>query len=336
MSIESLFKKYADETIKMQYPYDSSGTHKLFDGTIHEIKPREIHKIKLGEREFGVMSYYDVTMKKNAITLLTKIGNTLAKVPLDDYDVLFNYLKANNIMQSQSSFLPISSSRLAQIMDVKEPSVIQLAQTINAEEVLKPSTGPHYAYSSLEESPVYRFKDYVPLEDNGVWKSFNGSFDSPYVIHDGSTSSETYVFTKAPSFAKKSQGIQMGIKDMPIDEYEKYKFVFRTKVEEGDTASVCSVDNKGQVRVQLVFLIPGIHEYTITYAPCRYSEDYKASRCANTMLVKATWPEYGGLPDRKKAFCAGCRRTLPIEFYNADGKKIPDGEKKHTQGGIYK
>ena len=125
----------------MQYPYDSSGTHKLFDGTIHEIKPREIHKIKLGEREFGVMSYYDVTMKKNAITLLTKIGDTLAKVPLDDYDVLFNYLKANNIMQSQSSFLPISSSRLAQIMDVQESSVIQLAQTMSSHELLELQIG---------------------------------------------------------------------------------------------------------------------------------------------------------------------------------------------------
>lgn len=336
MSIESLFKKYADETIKMQYPYDSSGTHKLFDGTIHEIKPREIHKIKLGEREFGVMSYYDVTMKKNAITLLTKIGNTLAKVPLDDYDVLFNYLKANNIMRSQSSFLPISSSRLAQIMDVKEPSVIQLAQTINAEELLKPSTGPHYAYSSLEEPPIYKFKDYVPLDDNGIGQASDGSFESCWVVHKTYASKEDYVFTKAPNFAKKNQGIQMGLRNFEINEFGIPSYTFKINVEAGEMANIFSVDNNGQVRSQRVLLIPGIHEYTIIYAPCMYREDYKASRCANTMLVQATWPEYLGIHDKDKAFYNGCRRTLPIEFYNAGGKRIPDGEKKHTQGGTYK
>lgn len=320
----------------MQYPYDSSGTHKLFDGTIHEIKPREIHKIKLGEREFGVMSYYDVTMKKNAITLLTKIGNTLAKVPLDNYDVLFNYLKANNIMQNQSSFLPISSSRLAQIMDVQEPSVIQLAQTMSAHELLEPPTGPRYAYSSSKEPPIYRFKEYVPFDDKGIGQPIDGSFESRWVVLKTHASREDYVFAKAPDFVKKNRGIQMGLRNFEINEFGIPSYIFKINVEAGEMASIFSIDNNGQVRRQRVLLIPGIHEYTVIYAPCMYREDYKASRCANTMLVKTTWPEYLDIHDEDKAFYDGCRRTLPIEFYNADGKRIPDGEKKHTQGGTHK
>ena len=128
----------------------------------------------------------------------------------------------------------------------------------------------------------------------------------------------------------------MGLRNFEINEFGIPSYTFKINVEAGEMANIFSVDNNGQVRSQRVLLIPGIHEYTIIYAPCMYREDYKASRCANTMLVQATWPEYLGIHDEDKAFYDGCRRTLPIEFYNAGGKRIPDGEKKHTQGGTYK
>ena len=115
------------------------------------------------------------------------------------------------------------------------------------------------------------------------------------------------------------------------DKFGIHKYEFSVDVKAGTTASVLSVDDEGRVREQLVLLIPGIHEYTITYAPCKYRDDYSASKQANTMLIKAPWPEYRDLHDKDIAFYDGCRRNLPLEFYNADGKRLNDGKGQNVR-----
>lgn len=306
------------------------------------------------------MRYYDVTMETEAITLLTKIGNTLAKVPLDDYSILFEYLETNNIMSNvDSTSIILPNIQLAQTMNAQEllnpqnprvsfsspnpPGPPSSPTAVAGGNPLGPPNGPRVAvagvnppipfYSHLEkdENTIYRFDEYVPLADNGTGKSRGGAFASSSVVIEPYTADETYVFSKAPSFADKDQGIQDDIRSLPSNKFGIYKYKFSVDVEEGTTARVLSVDNEGQVRQQLVLLIPGIHEYTITYAPCKYREDYIASIYANTMLIKAIWPEYRDLHDRDIAFHDGCRRNLPIEFYNADGRRLDDGEKHHNQ-----
>lgn len=309
VSFDKLWEKYGDKSTKMQYPYDSSGTNRLFDGTVHKIIPREIKPLKLNGRDFSVMRYYDINMETELVTLLTKIGNTLAKVPLDDYNILFKYLKANNIMSNDNS------------TSIVLPD-IQLAQTMNAQDLLM--SGSH-------KKPIFKFNEYVPLSENGTVKSIGGSFSSSLLIIEPYTDIETYMFSKAGSFADKDQEIQNGIRNLPSNKIGIYKYKFSIDVREGSMASILSVDNENKVRHQLVLLIPGIHEYTITYAPCMYREDYIASRYASTMLIKATWPEYLDRHNRDIAFYDGCRRKLSIEFYNANGKKLDDGEKKHMQ-----
>ncbi len=327
MSFEKLWEQYGDKKTTMQYPYDSSGTNRLFDGTIHEIIPREMKPLKLGGRDFEVMRYYDITMDTEAVTLLTRIGNSLAKVPLDDYNILFDYLDKNNITFNQNNVYSL-------------PNIV-LAQTLSAQDLLTPPrvsssfsnlNPPRVGYSLGDDGKeIYRFNEYVPLGNDGTGISRGSSYESPMWISEPYDTNAKYVFNKAPSFADKDLGIQNGIMNLSGDKFGIHKYEFSVDVKAGTTATVLSTDDEGRVRAQLVLLIPGIHEYTITYAPCKYRDDYSASKKANTMLIKAPWPEYRDLHDKDIAFYDGCRRILPLEFYNADGKRINDGEDQNVR-----
>lgn len=126
MSFEKLWEQYGDKKTKMQYPFDGSGHNRLFDGKEHEILPRELKPLKLNGIDFEVMRYYDITMGVDAITLLTKIGDALVKVPLDDYSILMDYLNENNVLTNEDS-------------DFYLPN-IKLGQTMNTEELIYPNT----------------------------------------------------------------------------------------------------------------------------------------------------------------------------------------------------
>ena len=180
MSFEKLWEQYGDKKTTMQYPYDSSGTNILFDGTVHEIIPREIKPLKLGGRDFEVMRYYDITMDTEAVTLLTRIGNSLAKVPLDDYSILLDYLDNNNIMSNQNNVYSL-------------PNIV-LAQTLSAQDLLKPprvsssfsNLNPPRPGCSLidDEKEIYRFNEYVPLGNDGTGNSRGSSYESPMWISE--------------------------------------------------------------------------------------------------------------------------------------------------------
>lgn len=291
--------------ISMQYPFDSSGTNRMFDGQVHEILPRNLRTITLRGRQFYVMDYYDFNAGTTAITLLTRIGNTLAKVPLDDYDFLFYYLEHNQLPSID-------------ISNFNFPNKIPLAQMLCASEILPP---PHSNLSFKNEEPVFPFLEYVPLTPRGTGQAKGGAF-SPAGILIQTDGVETYHFRKAPSFSLKDEGIQQGIASLPEKLFEPAQHKFRIRVPEGTTANVLSVDSEGRVRQQLLLLIPGLHEYTIVYAPCRLREDYIASRKASEIKIKTTWPEYRDRHDRDQAFYDGCQWKLPMRFYNASGESL--------------
>lgn len=314
MSIDTFGRKSGNKSIRMQYPYDSSGKNRMFDGTIHDIIPIEIMPININGQEFFVMIYYDLTMSTIATTLLIRIGNILAKVPLDDYDFFIEYLENNNIMSNTRLTSPTST------IIFQDNQLIQLAQSISIRDLLTPNPSLNYQ----KEKPIFRFNDYVPLSPNGTGEVMGGLFSISYIKIEPYTDEEDYVFNKEPNFEIKDREVKNGIYNFYRSGGLNNKHRFCIEVKEGTTAQVFSVDSEGRVSMQLVLLIPGIHEYTITYASCKYENDYEASRYANTMVIKAKWPEYEDRHDIDNAFYDGCRRNLTIEFYNANGKRIND------------
>ena len=85
--------------VRMQYPLDKTGTKPLYDGQVHYISPRRLRELNIGRNQFYVMEYFDSVANSNLITLLARDNNTLTKVPLDNYNVLFDFLNTHDLRE---------------------------------------------------------------------------------------------------------------------------------------------------------------------------------------------------------------------------------------------
>lgn len=146
-----------DTTIIMQYPYDSTGNNRLFDGKQHTIKPIAIRPIqktysvdrnqtKQVKQQLYVLAYYDVSMKTNCVTIIEK--NTLGgvnKIPLNDYKLLNLYLKKN-------PFTP--DERYENQTSIFLPDVINLGNTGLASQIFDSNGTP------IKQNFIYNFNSF--------------------------------------------------------------------------------------------------------------------------------------------------------------------------------
>lgn len=286
--------------ISMQYPLDASGNNELFDGQTHNIEPIAIRRIEINGREFFVLDYYDHSMGVLAITLLIRMGSLFVKVPLSDYDALFTYLDTHE-------------QELLQLSDVKLPDKIPLAQTLQ----------PEYLFGNTNKpDDIYTFENYVPLTSNGNGIARDGAYSLSYVRIESFSDDEQYVFSKEANYPLKDIGIQEGISNWQLNEDGIPTYSFQVKVPPYTVGTVAETHNDGRTLLRQVYIIPGIHEYQITYGFCRTNEEYAASRRASSIVMEADYNDYKGLKDKKRAFFDGCKGTLPTDYYNADKKRI--------------
>ena len=89
--------------VKMQYPFDPDNS--IYDGLEHEIIPKKIMKVGLNGKPYYVMSYHDLKVNGNLITLLTIAGDMLLKTPLDEegYKLLLEYVDKHEDMWIDAS-----------------------------------------------------------------------------------------------------------------------------------------------------------------------------------------------------------------------------------------
>lgn len=80
-----------NKNIKIQFPNDDS--NKIYDGKIHTVTPVELESILIGNNKFYILRYTEEN--QSGITLLgTNKDRQFFKIPLDNYDYLFNYLES--------------------------------------------------------------------------------------------------------------------------------------------------------------------------------------------------------------------------------------------------
>lgn len=80
-----------NKNIKIQLPNDDS--NKVYDGKIHTVTPVELESILIGSNKFYILRYKEEG--QFGITLLgTNKNRQFFKIPLDNYDYLFNYLES--------------------------------------------------------------------------------------------------------------------------------------------------------------------------------------------------------------------------------------------------
>lgn len=290
--------------VNMQYPYDCTGTNPLFDGRIHQMEPYSFHPITIGGRIYFIMNYYDFNANCEATTLLTEINGSLSKVPLDNYDYLYDYLRRNT--------LPIVTPE-----QIKLPQTIALAQALQADKIFE---GPNH--DSIKADPIIEITQYVPINPNGTTSVKGGTFAPGSIIIDTLSDNETYYFEKAPSFKLKDDAIQDGLNHYYIDEDGVKRYDFVIDVPEETMGSILMMDNEGNIKRVNVAMIPGKWKYNIVYADFLSKEDYVATKKAGKFDIKAVWPEYRDRHDRNRAFMDGGDKTLDMTFFSAEGLRI--------------
>ena len=108
----------------MQYPFEENNS--LYDGRFHNISPISLCSIRLLGRQFFIMRYNDLTARQSDLfTLIEETPNGWKKIPLDDYNVLFNYINENQF--SLTWKLP---------SEIKMPRSISLGEKINLQFLL--------------------------------------------------------------------------------------------------------------------------------------------------------------------------------------------------------
>ena len=95
--------------IRMQYPYDSSGRNPSYDGRLHDVQPTSLYRTIIRGIPFYVMSYHDLTLNSDMITLVVDINGQIAKVPLSDYSTFSQFLESANLT-------PISPEKVDRIL----------------------------------------------------------------------------------------------------------------------------------------------------------------------------------------------------------------------------
>lgn len=91
-----------DQSIKIQFPKDES--NEVFDGKIHTITPVGLESFLIGNNKFYILNYEEGN--QFGITLLRKNKDRqFFKIPLDNYDYLFNYLDTAHVQSEPLTVL---------------------------------------------------------------------------------------------------------------------------------------------------------------------------------------------------------------------------------------
>ena len=273
--------------INMQYPFDHYGRNELLDGEEHQIKPENLYPITLGGRTFYIMEYFDYSANCQAITLLIEINGTLAKVPLDNYDYLTNYMENNNLRRLNAN-------------EIKLPEKIRLAETLEARNL-------------FEGDGRIVLNQYVPINTNGVTIVRGCSFSSSGVIIE-LDDTETYMFDKSPSFKLKDDKIREGLNNYYIDEAGVKRYDFTIDVPAGTIGRIITANKEGEVSIVEVLIISGKHEYHTAYSDFVFTEDYMDARRAGEISIFSTWPNYHDVHDTAVAFRDGGNKKLEMSF----------------------
>ena len=277
--------------IMMEYPIDPIGENQMYDGQNHEIQPLEFHRLPGSGRAFYVMSYLEGNQEM--ITVVTRIGNVWAKVPLDSYAEINQLIEQGQLIQE----------------DIQINDDIKLAETISSKELLDPNN-----QTQPKDEPIYKFSSYIPTTDNMI--SVKGkSYRSDFVRID-QNGDKIYQFSKRPSFDMYDEKASEGLKSTSGE--GKYKFLI--DVPEGTVGKTYSLDADGNVVCQKVLIIPGKHEYTVFYS--KYKSNYDNAVKANKMRAKDDNSEFRGMrydEIRESVFQDAGNGKIPTEFYGFGG-----------------
>ena len=94
----------------LQYPYQ--GNNDVYDGRGHNIKPQRLSSTIIPG--IFILEYYDYDLEESMVTILARSGNTFFKVPLNDYDELFNnFVQSGRTNDEDINILPDNISTLS-------------------------------------------------------------------------------------------------------------------------------------------------------------------------------------------------------------------------------
>lgn len=297
---------------RMQYPFDLSGKNPAYDGEVHDIKPTSIRRINLLGRDYFIMEYFDYNTNGNMVTLLTRVGNTLVKVPLTDYVILLQYIETTNLpYEDMNRFL--------------FPEKIMLGETLDSHNLFAAKMAEQQPPAPAQPAPVdaLEFTQYIPL-----MAGWEGSLRGSYYRSCGVLLDEpqTYHFDKDYNFDRKDAAVKSAIDSLPRDDGSMKEKDIVVEVPEGTIGHTYIFDNDGKGKVVQVYLIPGIHKYHLVFSQVATDNDYVASRMASSIDIKAPSSDYRDVHDYARAFNDGCNGILPTEYFNHSGKSILKNE----------
>ncbi len=287
--------------IRIQYPYDPAGKNPNYDGRLHDIKPNSLFSTTIRGIPFYVLTYHDLTLNSDMITLLVDIKGQIVKVPLDNYNIFPQFLRNTNMT-------PISPKDIDRIL----PKEIELSEQIDAANLFPPVP---QATANIPEPPnpprgnnyrnrrndVLDISLYVPTRDN---ESIRTVYRPSHILTEAYSDEQTFKFDEAPVFSRLYQEIVRNRKKNGTSEFD-------IDVAPGTTASQVVLDEKGMPVVKLLLLIPGTHHYTVTYADTLSKQKYDAASKSESAEITAK------VKDRESmvsAFRGGFLGRLPIKF----------------------
>ena len=274
-----------NKIIKMQYPYDYTKENNLFDGKFHDITVNKISKITIRHINFFIIDYYDLNVNYSLVALTMKIQNKLVHVPVDNYDLFYEYINGNYF-------------ETVDIENFKLQDNIYLAETIEFKELIN---------NENRDEPELTYHLYVPVSSDKILKIkeriffYSNKIQTENTIH--------YIFSKSPYFNLKEKYIQEYVQNYLSDNINEYEF--RINVLEGTRGVISSINN-GYTENREVYIIPGIHKYKVTYAKCNL-DDYKLAKSAE--LISITGEETDSI---KKIFIDGFNNKNTKEFYTVE------------------
>lgn len=296
--------------INIQYPIDSTGKKPSFDGKKHIVSPVDLGKISIGNLGTFVLSAYDITTGSYVTILLIEIDGVFYKVPLVDYDSLFEFLKTHSLQQVSCDILPAE---------------IGIADTLSFEKhILPPHISPPHILppningSTSSGKSVYDFYLYAPVNDNSACGFFTSTGCTTYV-----DDSETYSFKQSSHSPKIDRGVRNGAA------LGNLHYDFEVEFLPGETGIVYGYDRATKTfQCFEVLMVPGIHRYHVTYAPTM-KDKFAASKAANLEVTGATFPEYRDCHEDAiaRAFIDSYRGILGQQFYCPDKQFLPLTEK---------
>ncbi len=342
------------KNIRMQYPLDATGDNILYDGLMHDIDPISLRRVIINNAEYFIMEYYDNNVAARVITVLTRIGNKVVKIPLDDYNFLFEFIERYKppmidlnefdfpnvislgetvnaeslfgiaIAQSKGQIPPIPpkfahNTRLPSSPNKEQMSYSRndIPLTMTASETLNPNPNDDINYSSKD---VLDIDLYIPLQENWSGKLGGGifRFDGIKEPQSGFSDKQFYNFSKSSNSRVVDTAIQQEVRRLPKDDKEIQKRDVLVDVPEGTSGFIYTTTHTGEVVEYEVTLIPGLHLYHITFAQVPDLKNFAATRMASKMVVETKIDEYRDLHEIDKVFGDACKGDLSIKYINRD------------------